>query len=76
MTLFFGTIRRGACTTLWLALVQEQLGDLAVFLGERKDSDPAALFTLLHNFTKLFDSTLVQVAKRTNQVQEERDTAS
>ena len=35
-----------------------------MFLGEKKDSDPAAVFTLLYSFTKAFDATLVQVAKR------------
>ena len=44
--------------------LQAALSELAVFLGEKKDSDPAAVFTLLYNFTKAFDATLVQVAKR------------
>lgn len=51
-------------------LLQGRLTALAEFLGEKKDSDPAALFVLLHNFAKMFDTALVQVAKRTKQLED------
>lgn len=51
-------------TSATLHLVQGHVTALAEFLGEKKDSDPAAMFSLLHTFAKAFDATLVGVAKR------------
>lgn len=53
--------------------LQASLGDLAVFLGEKKEGDPAGTFALLNSFTKVFDSTLVQVAKRNFELLDEEE---
>lgn len=55
--------KRSQCQLMEL---QEELAQLAQFLGEKPDSDPAALFKLLHSFAQLFDATVVQVMKKTN----------
>lgn len=51
--------------------VQEDLSQLALFFGEKPDSDPAALFKLLHSFTQLFDTTVVQIMKKMNYLEAE-----
>lgn len=47
-----------------------EVAELAVYLGEKKDSDPAAIFVLLHAFSKALDTTIVQVAKKTGRLEE------
>ena len=44
--------------------MQAVVTELALFLGEKRDSDPAALFNLLASFTREFDQALAEVAKR------------
>ncbi len=54
-----------------LPVLQEDLGQLAQFFGEKPESDPAALFKLLHSLTQLFDRTVVQVMKKMNYLEGE-----
>jgi hypothetical protein len=42
---------------------QEALSELAVFLGEPADSDPAHTFGLIWNFVTSFDRAFVKVAR-------------
>lgn len=37
---------------------------MAVFLGERKEADPAGVFKLLQSFTEMFDHAFTEVLKR------------
>ncbi len=49
---------------LFLQAVQQRVQELAVFLGEPADSDPAAIFSLVWAFAQAFDVAYLAVAKR------------
>lgn len=49
---------------LLLQAVQQRVQELAVFLGEPPDSDPAAIFSLVWAFAQAFDVAYLAVAKR------------